>query len=75
MSPREKAKELIDKYIPLSSNWDEKYGWTDDTKRAKRCALIYVDEILNNEQNTMRGISEDLHDEYWERVKKEIENL
>jgi hypothetical protein len=44
MIPKEKAKELIDKFYP-SVQW--KLGQEDCLDRAKKCALIAVDEILD----------------------------
>jgi hypothetical protein len=81
MTPKEKAIDLIDKY-----HIKVKVLYTQDSipavmngamtvNSSKQCALIAVDEILNNPKNTMRGLSEDLHDEYWQEVKQEIEKL
>ena len=58
MTPKEKAEELVNKM-------DLEYGTP-----AKQCALIAVDEILN--QFTWKpstGMS------FWEEVKQEIEKL
>jgi hypothetical protein len=63
MTPKEKAEELITKYmISEDSN-----GWQDvrDVFAARRCALIAVDEILK----LRTAIS------YWQEVKQEIEKL
>jgi hypothetical protein len=78
MTPKEKAKELVEKceLIFISSNAD---AWTIP---GKKCALIAVDEIW-------KGIDENFHShpdqpalserkwndlkEYYEEVKKEIE--
>ena len=76
-SPKEKAKELVDKYkiIIADDVVDMKiiYG-TLTNKLAKQCALIAVDEILNIE-NVKPYI---LHKEiinYYTKVKQEIEKL
>jgi hypothetical protein len=69
MTPKEKAKELIDKFTidlrPFSEygHWDEYQG--------KQCALICVDEILND------IILSKYYSRYsfWQEVKKEIEQL
>ena len=59
MTPKEKAKELIDKYL----NAD----YTDiNIHGAKQCALIAVDEILEECRIGM--------DWYWQEVKEEINN-
>jgi hypothetical protein len=43
MTPKETAKDLVDKYIPpTNSDWD-----LFDIDQAKECALIAVDEIMS----------------------------
>lgn len=66
MTPKEKAKELVYKF------YDEiKY-----MERAKLCALIAVDEILNlNHIITFRRNVREMEYEFWQEVKQEIENL
>ena len=59
MTPKEKAEELVNKYLlktPVGFHIDD----------AKECALIAVNEILD-------AMSE--WDYYWEKVKEEIEKL
>jgi len=60
MTPKEKAKELVDKYFNLPVEFDE----------AIQCALISVDEILNEywSHDTKRR-------DWWLYVKLEIEKL
>ena len=70
MTPKEKAVNIVEKYSLLFWN-----NGICDYEQAKQCALISVDEILNNEKNYMVGYSEILHDEYWNAVKQEIEKL
>ena len=41
MTPKEKAKELYDKFQQY--DWDEKYGFTPDKKGTK----IYVNKIID----------------------------
>lgn len=65
MTPKEKAQELVDKFLP-PVRW--KMGQEDVTERAKQCALIALDEIFSN--NT----DESKHD-YWIEVKQELEKL
>ena len=65
MTPKEKAKELFDKYaMYLRSNlmYDEE-AYED----AKVCALIAVDEISYNCYEVMKP--------FWNEVKQEIEKL
>jgi hypothetical protein len=69
MTPKEKSKELINKFTnPV--RW--KLGQENVTQRAKECALIAVDEIimyvLPRYQDFGFGV-------YWEEVKQEIEKI
>lgn len=76
MTAKEKAEELIKKYSPLVTTWDcywdspreDKYILED----AKQCALITVDEILLEIDDTTLS---EAQTEYWLEVKTEIENL
>ena len=52
MSPQEKAQQLIEQF--------------DNALTTKDCALICVDEIIENYDTFLA---------YWQEVKKEIENL
>ena len=62
MTPKEKAKELVDKYSVI----------IDDYHRpSKQCALIAVDEIIKYQEKISEHYWIDL--EYWQEVKKEIE--
>lgn len=63
MTPKEKAKELVDKFVQYTPA-EEKYEYP----YAKQCALIAVDEILN----TIEVPSDEYI--YWKEVKQEIEN-
>ena len=65
-SAKEKAKELVTRFYP-EVQW--KLGQEDCLDRAKRCALIAVDEVINN----LPLITEIQN--YWLDVKKEIEKL
>jgi hypothetical protein len=83
MTPKEKCKKLIIKFSPLVTTWNcyNDAPESDDIilRDAKKCALIAVDEIINNggtifvveyPKNTFRNGTD-----YWEEVKKEIELL
>ena len=67
MTPKEKAIELVNK-LTLSSNAQDGSWMCEDL--AKQCALIAVDEILN--QFTWKPSS---GTSYWQEVKTEIEKL
>jgi hypothetical protein len=77
MTPKEKAEELIDKYVSLTDGWV--YG-IKNWEHKKQCALIAVDEVLNvlpqQEYLEDRGeYSENRERIYWKEVKQEIEKL
>ena len=65
MTPKEKAKELIDSML----------GFKDDYHQylAKKCALIAVEEILK--QNVSTPTDYGASWTYWMQVKEEIEKL
>jgi hypothetical protein len=71
MTPKEKAKELYDKYWTLIA-----YKIEGSVGRLviKQCALIAVDEILDVITSIYDYDFEKLNP-YWEEVKQEIENL
>lgn len=60
MTPKEKATQLIDKMLYCYQGHIDKYT-------AKQCALIVVDELIDN------GIDDDKQIlNYWKEVKQEI---
>ena len=65
MTPKEKAKELIDSML----------GFKDDYHQylARKCALIAVEEILK--QNVSTPTDYGASWTYWMQVKQEIEKL
>jgi len=74
-TPKEKAKELVEKYKLI--NYD-----TDDIESHKEGAFIAVDEILENVdyffvELEKDGLPNKFTDEikYWETVKLEIQKL
>ena len=72
MTPKEKAKELFDKfYDTTGEHWNAH-------KVSIECALIAVDEVIleqckSSEKKDARYQDERL--KYWQEVKKEIELL
>ena len=77
MTPKEKAKELVEKYYHLFSVDLEN---TIDYREAKHCALIAVDEIIRTLNEDIRDL--DVRDnvlldliEYWKQVKQILEKL
>lgn len=66
MSAKEKANELVDKFIYHV----ESYSCEQQEENAKACALITVDELIKAESNYFPNESN-----YWQQVKQEIELL
>ena len=76
MTPKEKAKELVCKMYGCEINTDLNNIYIingDGYFIAKDCALIAVDEIINNVLNGIDLAS--TWGDYWQKVKTEIENL
>ena len=74
MTPKEKADELVLKYLKVKTHQMFNGWWHKMT--AKQCALITVNEIINanphsNPFNTNVYSTMD----YWQEVKQEIEKL
>jgi hypothetical protein len=68
MIPKEKAIELLDKYVYYARMYN------DDTPRLdmqKECVLIAVDELIYETQFEVPNIRQ----RYWIEVKQEIEKL
>jgi len=86
MTPKEKAKELFDKYLKKIGTNCEHESYCDNEKcqykkntvccvdlfTAKQCALIAVEEMIYYTEEDSSNIP--LY-EYWQEVKKEIEEL
>jgi len=73
MEPKEKAKDLIEKFEPLA-DYNECDVFTQREnmlKNAIQCALIAVDEIIDAIDKSL--INSDI--EYWQEVKNEINKL
>jgi len=71
MTPKEKAEELVLRYLRIDNNTKEWFN----SHIAKQCALIAVDEILNTLYSIPFGNALDNELEYWNEVKQEIEKL
>ena len=63
MTPKEKAKELVDKFYPRATSYSSDRKNQNDN--AKQCALITIDEILENTFCQFKT-------KYWQEVKNEI---
>ena len=74
MTPKEKAKELIDKFIHSESQ--DGYNDVRDIHAAIRCALIAVGEMLNEYPSQVPKDSYEMERHlYWIEVKNELEKL
>lgn len=62
MTAKEKAKELVEKYIPFCGM----------EMTEVQCALIAVNEIIENEK--FDNVEEN-NLSYWQEVKQEIKNI
>ena len=80
MTPKEKAKELIDTYLDIENKFNVDL-FCDECgieRAAKYCALIAVDEIIKEINITSYLIKFQIDYGiylYWEKVKEEIEKL
>ena len=72
MTPKEKAKELFDKYCWAIRIDETDSGYFSNVLYAKECALIAVDELID-QCWSYREIDLGLALEYWQEVKQEIE--
>ena len=70
MTPKEKAKELVDKMLDKQEYSDVYQERGIISWSAKQCALVAVDEIITNRER-IKGIDK----LYWQEVKQEIEKL
>lgn len=64
MTPREKAEELVKKYLDL--------GWRCEA--AEECAIIAVDEMINTFESLFMTEGSALH-QYLLDVKKELHDM
>ena len=66
MTPKEKAKELVDKFSIVG---------LQQRAEGYQCALIAVDEIILEFGTYYKVNIDDKYVSYWEEVKQEIEKL
>lgn len=72
MTPKDKANELIMKFIPPTRQFDERDGWHNYIDAAKECSLITVNEIISVIEN---GNPIESQYNYWQLVKQELLKL
>ena len=74
MTAKEKAKELVDRFLDVDDGIDYENGCGVTLYQAKRCALICVDEFIDalsfNSSPTAEGLTE-----FYTEVKQEINKL
>jgi uncharacterized protein YxeA len=68
MTPKEKARELVDKY-------DETLTYLESKSKAKQCALIAVDEIREHASPYFIENQDGKFVSFWQEVKQEIDKL
>lgn len=75
MTPKEKARELVDKYINLYPSYIVMFQGDIDKVQSdiKQCALITVDEILNNVYKTPFRFTSVSSDELY-RIEQEFKH-
>ena len=88
MTPKKKAKQLVDKYL-IMIKFDSTYNlkWNDvslseeskkdharATKDAKMYAIATSDEVIEQEQHWIEKTGKGNY-AFWKQVKKEIEKL
>ena len=82
MTTKEEAQELVTKFRKYAHGHDDnnRFSPAMEKENAKLCAILAVDEILNNavKYNAYDGVINNelwADDEYWQEVKQEIEKL
>jgi hypothetical protein len=76
MTPKEKAFELAHKFRLLEIRTSENSHMMISMADAKQCALIAVDEIIDSEpQYEWSNDYWKNPNDFWQEVKREIENL
>ena len=71
MTPKDKAEELVLKYLRIDNNTKEWFN----THIAKQCAIIAVDEIIKVIKVLDDAYYNDEQYGYWTDVKQELDNL
>jgi hypothetical protein len=75
MKPKEKAEQLVDKYLEVLPSRNS-IMYIADVETAQKCAIIAVDELIEcsisyDNYNATWASQEN----YWKEVKNEIEKL
>jgi hypothetical protein len=87
MSEKEKANELIEKFLLVEKESSEMFNAHIDYFLAVQCAIVLVDEIIRLSERADLFLMKTKHQlltgfkpteqymEYWDGVKKELKNL
>ena len=76
MNPKQKAENLVNKYLKYTCVFHRIFGYEEDIDAAKQCALIAVNEIIGaNPHSNPFNTNVHMTIDYWLLVKKEIEKL
>tara|TARA_R110001592_G_scaffold17774_3_gene74302 strand:+ start:157 stop:381 length:225 start_codon:yes stop_codon:yes gene_type:complete len=74
MTSKEKAKELVDRYLNIEDTLGANKRGLLFLEEAKQCALICVDEMLKSHYKVFVGVMPKVSD-YCQEVKEEIIKL
>ena len=78
MTPKEKAKELVEKFGNLIDTNDDLFSeqemYRKHNEDSKKCALIAVDEIIDTLYEYHYDSASGAY-EYWTEVKEQLEKL
>jgi hypothetical protein len=77
MTPKEKAEELVSRFLLHVPAICSVHNAKNSVNNAKKCALIAVDEIIDTGMliNEDTYVMKPSYLQYWLEVKKEIEKL
>jgi len=75
MNPKEKAKELVDKYLLIEDTFKvdlfcDECGMSEEA--AKYCVILLINEVIDTSRINM---VESYNEDWWNKVKTEIEKL
>jgi dTDP-4-dehydrorhamnose 3,5-epimerase-like enzyme len=75
MKAETKAKQLFDKYCYAIRENEDDDGYFTNTIKAKRCALVAVEEVRFFHDSLFYATEGSMFDKYLNEVKQEIEKL
>ena len=75
MNPKEKAKELIKKFYPITYSAVHFINTDAEYIDSKKCAIILIDTILEDLDDYHDSHYHDERISYWNNVKQEIKKL